>query len=316
MPPGAKVSARELGWGVSNVVVRVDVEGRPPVVLKQARGRLRTEAVWLSRLERVWTECDALALLDGVLPEGTVPRVTYTDVPNFLFGMTCAPDDSVVWKERLLTGEADPDVGRWAGEALGVVHASTVGHPALDGRLADTGVFDELRVDPFYRAAALARPEAAADLNALIASMADPRPRCLVLGDFSPKNILVHARGLTLVDFETAHAGDPAFDLGFFLSHLLLKSVHAVGTGCRQDVLGVIAAFVGAYRNVASDPGVDHRASGHAAACLLARVDGKSPVDYLDGRSRDAVRRFALDALARPRGLDALTDLAARDLHP
>jgi len=38
---------------------------------------------------------------------------------------------------------------------------------------------------------------------------------CLVLADFSPKNILITDQGIHLVDFETAHYGDPAFDLGF-----------------------------------------------------------------------------------------------------
>jgi 5-methylthioribose kinase len=303
--PGRAVDVNALGWGVSNVVMRVDPEGGPPFVIKQARERLRTQAHWVSRLERVWTEREAMEVLAGVLPEGVVPRVLFADEPNYLFAMTCAPDGSVVWKEELLAGRLDPAVARRLGEILGTVHAATRGHPALGGRLADTTVFDELRVDPFYRTVARVHPDLAPRLDALIASMADPPGRCLVLGDFSPKNVLVHPRALTLVDFETAHAGDPAFDLGFFLSHLDLKALRA-GAGKAGRYRRLFAAFAEGYR--AADPVTELITAGgeagprvvpHRAACALARVDGKSPVDYLDAPGREAARRSALAALRR-----------------
>src|SRR5436305_15300077 len=87
VPPGRGVEVRALGWGVSNVVMRVDVEGEAPYVLKQARERLRTQALWVSRLERVWVERDVLDLLGGLFPDGVVPRVLFSDEPNFVFAM-------------------------------------------------------------------------------------------------------------------------------------------------------------------------------------------------------------------------------------
>jgi 5-methylthioribose kinase len=315
VPEGRAVAVRALGWGVSNVVMRVDVEGMPPLVLKQARERLRTKAHWVSKLDRVWTETAAMELLATLLPEGTVPRVLFTDPENYLFAMTCAPDDAAVWKERLLDGEADPAVARRAGEVIGAVHTGSVGHPALEGRLADTEVFDQLRIDPFYRAIARVHPDLAGRVESLTASMATAPRRCLVLGDFSPKNILVHARGLTLVDFETAHAGDPAYDLGFFLSHLLLKAAWAVpGSG---PYVALTRAFWDAYLDRAGvgEGDLVARANGHAAACALARVDGTSPVDYLGEPARDAVRRFAREALcAESRSWDDLLATAAREM--
>src|SRR4051794_39973617 len=119
VPAGRAVAVRGLGWGVSNVVLRVEGEGEATIVLKQSRERLRTKALWVSRLDRIWTERAALELLAGVLPAGTVPEVLFADRENYLFAMTCAPEDSTVWKERLLAGEADPAVARRAGEVLG-----------------------------------------------------------------------------------------------------------------------------------------------------------------------------------------------------
>src|SRR5947209_7318038 len=139
VPASGAVAVRALGWGVSNVVLRVEVEGRSPFVLKQARERLRTRAHWVSRLDRIWTEQAALECLAPLLPRGAVPEVLFADRENYLFAMTCAPDDAVVWKERLLGGVVEPDVAREAGSLLGAIHAATLDHPALStGPLADT----------------------------------------------------------------------------------------------------------------------------------------------------------------------------------
>lgn len=300
IPAGGAATARVLGWGVSNVVLRVEVEGSPPFVLKQAREKLRTKKLWVSRLERIWTERDALVLLDQVLPDGVVPRVLFSDDPNYLFAMTHAPADSVVWKEQLLAGRWDSALAFELGETLGKVHSNTIDHPALPGRLTDTTVFDELRIDPFYRELARVHPELEDLVCRVISSMAAYTPKCLVLGDFSPKNILVHSQGFTLVDFETAHAGDPAFDLGFFLSHLWLKSMRT-GIDLEAAYESVLSVFDVGYFSVRAPRGVlpsaDPRVFPHFWLCVLARVDGKSPVDYLDDQARDRVRTIALDRL-------------------
>jgi 5-methylthioribose kinase len=313
------VSVQALGWGVSNVVMRVDVEGEPSFVLKQAREQLRTRAHWVSRLDRIWNERAAMELLAPCLPEGTIPRVLFADPENYLFAMTCAPDDSVVWKERLLAGDADPEVARRAGSLLGTMHAATRNHPDLQtGRLTDLTVFDQLRIDPFYRTIAAVHPEIAPRIESLIdSSMTNPPRGWFVHADFSPKNILVHSRGITLVDFETAHAGDPAYDLGFLLSHLVLKTIRAAPD--QAALVALIPAVSEAYgEKVAglADEGFTRRAALHLAACTLARIDGKSPVDYLDAPRREAARRFAIAALgAEPLSWDRIEALLAREMR-
>lgn len=317
--PGTDVSVRALGWGVSNVVMRVDVEGETPFVIKQARERLRTRAHWVSRLDRIWTERAALELLAEQLPEGTVPRVLFVEPDDYLFAMTCAPDDSVVWKERLLAGEAQAAVARRAGTILGSIHAGTLGHDALSmDPLADTVVFDQLRTDPFYRTIARVHADLAPAVEALIASRTDPPVRTFVHADFSPKNILVHSRGLTLVDFETAHAGDPAYDLGFVLSHLLLKAIRAAPADAPYLALtrALWEGYLERTRGPLGDGDLMRRAGAHAAACALARVDGTSPVDYLDPRRQEIVRRFARATLRQaPATWEEVLGTLAREMR-
>jgi 5-methylthioribose kinase len=320
VPPEADFRVRELAGGVSNIVLRVDVAGQPPFVIKQCRERLRVAMEWHARLDRIWTESATLGVLRSILSEGTVPDVLFEDRPNYLFAMTCAPDDAVTWKSHLMGGRIDPGIAARLGTILGTIHADAPGHPALRGILADTSLFDELRVDPYYRTIAQRHPDLAPRIKHLIASMDRPdEERTLVLGDFSPKNILVHAGGLILLDFECAHAGDPAFDLGFFLSHLLLKAIHTSANDFLNydHFIVLIESFWTSYLErraieIVARTELVRRANRHTAACCLARVDGKSPVEYLDPSEQALARSFAREALrTEPAAWERLLDILA-----
>ncbi len=313
----ARSSAEVLSGGVSNVVMRVSVPDGEDFVVKQSRAQLRTQAAWFSQPERIWRERDVLDVLSGVTPAGLVPKLLFEDRDNFLFAMEAIPREHIVWKSGLLNGEADASIGRRLGETLATIHAGTASDSNLRERLGDRTIFDELRLDPFYRFVAERQPELHPALQRLIdETMATSA--CLVLGDFSPKNILLvpsesNSDGeqprLVLVDFETGHFGDPAFDLGFFLSHLLLKTIkHAR----RADVfLDTTRAFWLAYRGAGFQPArpEDQQAGqvenlpheqhivSHLAACMLARVDGKSTVDYLTSEAQVFVREVTRDWL-------------------
>lgn len=299
------VSATALAWGVSNLVLRVDIAGQPSLVVKQARPQLRTKIDWFSRCERIYREADVLRALAAILPPGVIPRVLFEDRPNFVLGLEAIRADHLVWKQLLLENQRDEALAARLGEFLGVIHRETAGRRDILPDPEDWSLFDELRIDPFYRWIGRVHPQIADNMHDLIAEMSQRRV-CLVLADFSPKNVLVHPDGVSLVDFETGHWGDPAFDLGFFISHLLLKSLR-----WPDDALGwqrLITAFWNQYRQTV-DAGPPRVTSGstsprsvrHLAACLLARIDGKSPVDYLtEPWQSPFVRQTTLHWLSSP----------------
>ncbi len=304
----AKSTAAELAWGVSNVVIRVDTPVRS-FVLKQSREQLRTKIDWFSQLDRIWREVDVLQTLETLLPAGAVPRVLSEDRDNYLFTMDAIDADHRVWKAELLEGVFDSSIAETLAGHLAAIHRGSTGHAEIAERMSDQTVFDELRLDPFYRYVVETCPRFAEPLNSLI-DRTTRRRDCLVLADFSPKNILLTGAGPVIVDFETGHYGDPGFDIGFFLSHLLLKTV--MHHDRASEALAPARLFWDVYseRLVADpapswlvdesrDPMYERQSIEHLAACMLARVDGKSRVDYLtENWQPDFVRDFCDSLLA------------------
>ena len=304
--PDARTTVTPLAWGVSNIVLRITpAEGAgagagAEFVIKQSREQLRTKAEWRSRLDRIWREVDVLRIIQPLLPEGVVPRVLFEDRENYLFGMEAIELGHVVWKQALLEGDVNLGLAGQLAEYLARVHLATWDDAAVREQVGDTQAFDELRLDPFYRYLLRRHPDLRSPVETLVASAA-AHPCCLVLGDFSPKNILLTSKGVSLVDFETGHFGDPAFDVGFFLSHLALKALRA---GRESPLFDFCDRWWGAYaallRESAAMDGLESRCVLHWAGCLLARVDGKSTVDYLTGDQQDRVRDFAREMLLNP----------------
>lgn len=305
--PDEPIHVRELAGGVSNMVLLVERPQRDghDFVLKQARAQLRTQQVWFSSVERVWREAEVLRQCTPLLgmqnEQGGVrigeaprkactPAILFEDRENYLFGMTAALRPNVVWKQALLAGEADRSIATACGQLLATLHGGSWQDPSIAKALGDTALFDQLRVDPYYRTLAQVHPEVREPLERLIASLGENR-LSLVHADFSPKNLLVFADGLMIVDFETGHYGDPAFDLGFFLSHLVLKAaLHAPRHG---PFLELTEAFRQSY-DAAMQPRIGSgqlaalwaRGVQNFAGCAWARLDGKSPVEYLTQEHR------------------------------
>jgi 5-methylthioribose kinase len=306
--------AELLTGGVSNVVLRIDTPERSFVV-KQSRPQLRTRDLWLSDPDRIWREQEVMETLHPILP-AVVPEVLFTDRPNYLFAMSAAPAEHRVWKQVLLAGETDPELGRQVGAVLGRMHQATAEDRALVESFRDPTAFVQLRVDPFYRRIQERRPEVAEAVGTLIEQMLSLK-EALCHGDYTPKNILLHNGGFTLVDYETAYLGDPTMDLGLFLAHLFLKTFHRPARW--EDFFGLIRAFwqgyVGCVR-FRSPAELEARGIGHLGACLLARIDGTSPVDYLpDEPVREAVRRLGRRLLwDRPPSLEDVINLCAKEM--
>ena len=293
------VEIRRLAGGVSNEVFYVAIDKGDDFVLKQARGRLRVADPWFCSVERIWREVEVLRICQRVLAgcqlSVEIPQVLFEDRENFCFAMTAAPLHHTVWKQQLLDGDADPTIAQACGQLMGTLHARTWQEAEIDRQLEDRQFFNDLRLDPYYRYVASVHDDLQEAMQHLIDSVWQNR-WCLVHGDFSPKNLLVFDNRLMLIDCEVGHYGDPAFDIGFFLSHLILKAIYQSPKS--EPYINLTELFFRAYqeplaKRIAGDQlqNLIARAVQNFAGCLLARVDGKSKVEYLsDSQHRDQVR--------------------------
>jgi aminoglycoside phosphotransferase (APT) family kinase protein len=292
---GEPSAMQALSGGVSSDIWRVDLaSGRACV--KRALSRLRVAQVWeapieRNRYERLWMQTAAAAA------PGAAPKVLAWDDERGLFAMEYL--DFPVWKSLLRSGRTDAAFAARVGAALAAIHSATAGRPEIASAFPTDAIFHAIRLEPYLLATARQHPDLDDRLSTLAERTAAAK-RCLVHGDVSPKNILVTPRGPVFLDAECAWYGDPAFDLAFCLNHLFLKCLWVPQAA--SGFLRCFDALAAAYLSRASwenPEALEERAATLLPGLLLGRIDGKSPVEYLDEPQRARVRQVARDLLAR-----------------
>ena len=290
-----------LTGGVSCDVWKVETPAGP-IVVKRPLPQLRVAAEWLAPVERGTSEVRWLKRARGVDPH-IAPEVL-AELPGHAFAMRFLPG-CPVWKDELMAGRVDTGFAAQVGQGIAAVHAATAFDDADRADFPNDDMFRALRVDPFLLHVARQDSELAPALTALADDLSG-RKIALVHGDVSPKNILVNSDGPVFLDAECAVYGDPAFDLAFCTTHLLLKAVWSGDVRLNEAA----AVLVSAYRAGIDWEDADDlllRAGKLTAALLLARVEGKSPAPYLtDPEHKRVVRDQARGLIVAPSPVDVL----------
>ncbi|HET8549808.1 MAG TPA: phosphotransferase [Bryobacteraceae bacterium] len=274
------VTARVLRGGVSNKTVLIERENGEAWVLKQALPQLRVAVEWFCSPDRINREAKGLEVAGRYV---TAPRLVFHDPANHLLAMEAVPPPHENWKTMLLRGELQEAYVIEFARMLRALHSAP-----FDPAFEDTSYFEALRLEPYYLYTAEQCPEAAEFLHDLVASTRATH-RALVHGDYSPKNVLIHNDQLVLLDFEVMHWGDPAFDVGFALAHLISKAHYL-----RDRRFAEAASLF--YSQFSSYP----RAIHHALGCLLARVAGRSTLEYLTPGHRARQRQVVVRLMRNP----------------
>jgi aminoglycoside phosphotransferase (APT) family kinase protein len=289
---GAEVSP--LTGGVSSDVFLVRAASGREWVVKRSIPKLRVRADWRAPVTRDDAEIAWLETVREADP-GLAPKVVARDPATHLFVMERM--DGRPWKTVMAEGCVEPTFAAQVGSDLARIHAAAAGRSDIAARFSDPSNFYALRIDPFILYTADRHPEVAGRLKGLAEDLGQRRDT-LIWGDCSPKNILVGPAGPVFLDAETAAMGDPAFDLAFCLTHLLLKTIWLAPFA--EPLLVSFAALNAAYAKGRDlDADFETRAAGLIGALLLARVDGKSPAGYLDAAQEEVVRRRAKAILAQ-----------------
>lgn len=289
-----------LAGGVSSDIWLVETP-TTRFCVKRALPALRVAADWQVPVERSVYEAAWLKGAAKVVREA-VPRLLADDPEAGMLAMEyLAPEDHLWWKGELMAGRVTPAVAETVGDRLGRIHAGFARDPAAPATFASDAIFRAIRLEPYLEATARAHPDLAGQLMALVERTAATR-RTVVHGDVSPKNILLGPDGPVFLDAECAWFGDPAFDLAFCLNHLLLKCL--VDRDAVPPLLSSFDALRAAYlRRVDwEEPAeLESRAASLLPGLFLARVDGKSPAEYIESDAdRDMIRRTAMPLITTP----------------
>jgi 5-methylthioribose kinase len=288
---GANLTAVPLSGGVSCDVWHVKMPNGREMIVKRALPRLRVAAEWKAPVERAGTEADWYNLVAEFDPR-IVPEILGEDRAHHVFAMEYLPPQThKLWKAELAAGHAEAEFAVRVGERLAHIHAFTANREDVMHDFAHHAQFHALRLEPYLLHTAKKHPDLAPRIRALADGVAKARI-ALMQGDISPKNILIGPEGPVFLDAETACFGDPAFDLAFCVNHLLLKCVWQ-----RQFKAAYLKSFLALadvyLENVTweEQAAIAARAAALLPALLLARVDGKSPVEYLTAETDQTLVR-------------------------
>jgi aminoglycoside phosphotransferase (APT) family kinase protein len=310
-----QVNCEPLSGGVSSDIWRIAVGGKQ-YCLKRALPRLKVSQLWEAPVSRNAFEWQWFRTA-GAICSDCVPPLVAEDSEAGLFVMGYLdPESFPVWKTQLRDGIIDPKTAHRVAERLALIHAATSNDEHLARQFATDDAFYAIRLEPYLVATRRVHPDLADQLQSIVQVTASTK-RALVHGDVSPKNVLVGPCGPVFLDAECAWYGDPAFDPAFCLNHLLLKCLwrppHA------RAYLACFERFAATYlQGVSWEPraSIQSRIARLLPALFLARIDGKSPIEYVTSeRDKQRVRDVARHLIRCPaNNLDVIRRTWAREV--
>ncbi|MCL2616235.1 MAG: phosphotransferase [Defluviitaleaceae bacterium] len=277
-------SINYCGGGVSGTVAFVKADGREMIV-KQALAKLKVAEEWLCDPNRMQIEMKSNEIYHRHVPENT-PEVYFYDHDNYIFGREAAPEHAVMWKSNLMAGQIDVVIAEKVMRSLCIVHNESAKDKEVAEFFADKAIFHDLRISPYLRFILNKHPQLEAYTQPIIHELMESAIT-LVHGDYSPKNVMQDGHKVYLMDFEVAHYGHPSFDLGFLSNHLILKAVHNNHIGAAY--LSVLDHMLNLYfteMNYMNKAELEVSYMKLLPLLMIARVDGKSPVEYLVGNAK------------------------------
>jgi len=277
--------------------------------LKKAKKKLDVKEDWFVPIERNIYEYKWYNEVNKLVPN-IAPQVIYSDTNNFFFIMEYFDEKKFpLWKKELFKSNININFSQSVAQNLSFIHLNTFNNSELKSKFDTIKLFEDLRIDPYIRFTATIHDDIKNKLLD-IANNLNNKKITLVHGDISPKNILINNDKPIFLDAECAWYGDPAFDFAFCINHLILKSIKLPKV---KDLLSKSFRILSDtyLMNVKwEDPKLfEKRTILILSALMLARIDGKSPVEYINSNyEKQFIRSFAKSIIQNP--INSLIDFS------
>ncbi len=297
--PGEPIDVHPLTGGVASDIAMVTA-GQTQLCAKFALPKLKVAANWFAPVKRNAAEYAWLEFAARVAPEGAIKLYGHSEQLHG-FAMEFLDGNNIyLWKSRLLAQATDGDEAENVGKLLGRIHAASAA-PAFNRQpFLNREDFHALRIEPYLLYTASKHPDISTQLENTASTIYNGQ-QVLVHGDISPKNIIIRERNPILLDAECATMGDASFDPAFCMNHLVLKALHLPDS--KENYLASAKTLWSSYRpfiDWESSVDLESRICKLLPALMLARVDGKSPVEYLTKTQQERVRRIATHFILSP----------------
>lgn len=300
LPPNTDIQVEPLTGGVASDIAKVTV-GDNIYCIKFALAKLRVAADWYAPVERNYAEYRWLKAINNIIPETSLQLYGHSAEEHGFAMDFISGQDSYLLKTALFEGKGLNSQATAIGHLLGQIHKASA-HAAFDcSPFQNRDDFYALRLEPYLVYTAGKHPDISNDLMEMSDRLYQNQ-QILIHGDVSPKNIIFEAEHPYLLDAECATMGDAAFDVAFCLNHFILKGLYL--PDFQLPYLDLCAAFWDAYQvhvNWEQTEALEARMLRLLPMLMLARVDGKSPVEYFNTKEKDACRSIARRLIKDPK---------------
>ena len=291
-----KYISKKITDGVSSDIWYVKTSNKQ-YCIKRALAKLTVKEDWYAPIDRnnyevkYFTHC-------RVIQPYSFPKILGHDSKNFILAMEWFDNKKfIVWKKKLLEKSVSLKDGKRIGKLLSLVHKSFYKKKQYEKIFLNDKTFYDIRIEPYLRFTSKFYPEFYESYKKTI-NFLTKNKSTVIHGDFSPKNILLGKNFPVILDAETACWGNPAFDIAFFNNHIILKSIF--NRKVFKSYLNLSNHFLKTYLanfSVVNNSNFISKFITLQALLILARVDGKSPVEYFKKQHKAIARSLAKNLL-------------------
>ena len=295
LEPSEGFTQKKITTGVSSDIWYVETK-KKKFCIKRALNKLTVKEDWFAPVDRNNFEAKYFKECKKIVPN-SFPRILGHDSKKYILAMQWYDNNKyLVWKNKLLNDHVSNREAHMVARILIKIHNFFYGKKKFEKEFLNDKTFHAIRIEPYILFTSNSYPQFKKNFISVANSLVRNK-KTLIHGDFSPKNILLGKSYPVILDAETACWGDPVFDLAFCLNHIVLKSIYKNN---KIEYLELGKNFIETYLKYLNYEKVDsflNRFFSILPLFILARIDGKSPVEYFNEKHKQCARNFGAGLL-------------------